>query len=77
MTKGDQVRAMTNEELAEYFAAKETALTDMIFQSVQEQMRKKGYKIDFLKRFHPQLLKQKEWWLHQFEMEADTDAEPN
>ena len=70
---GDMFRRMSDEEIAEYMASKETALTDLIFLKVQAELKKKGLLIDFSSRFHPDLLKQRDWWLDYLKQEAPHD----
>ena len=69
-TNGDMFRRMSDEEIAEYMTSKETALTDLIFLKVQAELKKKGLLIDFSSRFHPDLLKQRDWWLDYLRQEA-------
>ena len=57
MTLYDKIKNKSPEELAEMFAAREIALTDIIFKQVERTLlEKRGIRIDFTKHFKPDLL---------------------
>ena len=61
MTLYERIQTKSPEELAELFAAREIALTDIIFRQVERILReKRGIKIDFTKHFKPDLLSTKQ-----------------
>lgn len=61
MTLYEKIKTKSPEELAEMFAAREIALTDIIFRQVERILReKRGIKIDFTKHFKPDLLATKQ-----------------
>ena len=73
-TKADRVRAMTDNELAEYMATREAAMADVIFGIAERVlMEKRGYKISFTDHFKPDLLQMKREYLAMLQQE-DTDG---
>lgn len=57
MTLYEKIKNKSPEELAEMFAAREIALTDIIFKQVERiLLEKRGIKIDFTKHFKPDIL---------------------
>lgn len=75
MTLYDKIQTKSPEELAELFAAREIALTDIIFKQVERILReKRGIKIDFIKHFKPDLLATKKEVLDWLNTEV-SDAE--
>ncbi len=57
MTLYERIKNKSLEELAELFAAREIALTDIIFRQVERTLYEKcGIKINFTKHFKPDLL---------------------
>lgn len=57
MTMYERIQNKSPEELAELFAAREVALTDIIFRQVERiLLEKRGIRIDFTKHFKPDLL---------------------
>lgn len=60
MTLYEKIKNKSPEELAELFAAREIALTDIIFRHVERILReKRGIKINFTKHFKPDILSTK------------------
>lgn len=75
MTLYEKIKTKSTEELAELFAAREIALTDIIFRQVERILyEKRGIKIDFTKHFKPDLLSTKKEFLDWLNTEA-SDAE--
>lgn len=75
MTLYEKIKNKSPEELAEMFAAREIALTDIIFRQVERTLlEKRGIKIDFAKHFKPDLLSTKKEFLDWLNTEA-SDAE--
>ena len=61
MTLYERIKSKSPEELAELFAAREIALTDIIFKQVERTLlEKRGIKIDFTKHFKPDILATKQ-----------------
>lgn len=57
MTRYDKIKNKSPEGLAELFAAREIALTDIIFRQVEKTLlEKRGIRIDFTKHFKPDIL---------------------
>lgn len=55
-TIGDDIRGKNDEELAEFLAARETALVDFILRQVGQTLKeKRGIEIDFGTHFYPEL----------------------
>lgn len=71
----EKIKNKSPEEMAEMFAAREIALTDIIFRQVERTLlEKRGIKIDFTKHFKPDLLSTKKEFLDWLNTEA-SDAE--
>jgi len=61
MTLYEKIINKSPEELAELFAARDIALTDIIFKQVERTLlEKRGIRIDFTKHFKPDLLATKQ-----------------
>lgn len=75
MTLYEKIKNKSPEELAEMFAAREIALTDIIFRQVERILHeKRGIRIDFTKHFKPDILATKKDVLDWLNTEA-SDAE--
>lgn len=76
MTLYEKIKSKSPEELAELFAAREIALTDIIFRQVERVLlEKRGIRIDFTKHFKPDLLSTKKEtldWLNTEVPDAET-----
>lgn len=71
MTRGDQMRAMTDEELAEFMASQVVAMADAIFGIAERVlMEKRGYKISFTDNFTPDLVEIKREYLEMLKQEV-------
>jgi hypothetical protein len=61
MTLYEKIKNKSPEELAELFAARDIALTDIIFKQVERTLlEKRGIRIDLTKNFKPDLLATKQ-----------------
>lgn len=76
MTLYEKIKNKSPEELAELFAAREIALTDIIFRQVERTLlEKRGIRIDFTKHFKPDLLATKKEvldWLNTEDFKEET-----
>lgn len=71
-TRADRVRAMTDEELAEFMASQVVAMADAIFGIAERVlMEKRGYKISFTDNFTPDLVEIKREYLEMLRQEVE------
>lgn len=71
-TRADRVRAMTDEELAEFMASQVVAMADVIFGIAERVlMEKRGYKISFTDNFTPDLVEIKREYLEMLRQKVE------
>ena len=71
-TIGDEIRDKNDEELAEFLAARETALVDFILRQLRKTLKeKRGIEIDFGKHFYPDLFTLKAEYLERLKTKVD------
>lgn len=71
-TRADQIRAMTDEELAEFMASQVVAMANAIFGIAERVfMEKRGYKISFTDSFTPDLVEIKREYLEMLRHEVE------
>lgn len=70
--RADQIRAMTDEELAEFMASQVVAMADAIFGIAERVlMEKRGYQISFTDNFRPDLVEIKREYLAMLRQEVE------